>query len=588
MLTDPKLRSQVDQLWNKLWTGGLTNPMDAIEQFSYLLFLKQLDDAENQNERRAQRLGEPYVPVIPQELRWSHWTHFQAEKALTHVREKVFPWLKSLGDNGSSFERYMQNAEFKLNKPNLLIEACTLIDQMHISEQNQDVQGDLYEYMLGHLSIAGRNGQFRTPRHIIRRMVKMIAPKPGERIGDLAAGTCGFLVNAYQYIFAQHTSPETLKPDPEGWGHPLVGDLLTDDQREFLQAEAFRGYDNDSGMTMLRIGSMNMMLHGVRHPRFFYMDTLSKRFTEKTDYDVILMNPPFKGAVDQGDVSPDLPTDTKKSELLFLHLILRALDSGGRCAVIVPDGVLFGSSRAHVGLRKRLVEEHRLDGVVSMPGGVFKPYAGVSTAVLLFTKNATTDRIWYYDMAHDGFSLDDKRQPTPENDIPDILECWQHRTDGNFQAAREARRAELEAQLRPLKEERLRLQGEINRLTFKRAVTPTYDLSKHNEGSLEQVQATLSALNAESAPLQAELDQLNRQFWVTKKQVKEHRYDLSASRYRQVAQDVVYYEDPQVTLERLQRLEQIMAEEVMVLRQMSGQETQLSLQRSELTGTRAE
>jgi type I restriction enzyme M protein len=288
------------------WTGGLTNPMDAIEQFSFLLFFKRLDDEEKRRERQAIRREATYTSHLPDEMRWSHWTHFQAEKALAHVKEKVFPWFKDLGEEGSSFERYMQNAEFKINKPSLLIKACALIDEMRISEQNQDVQGDLYEYMLSHLNTAGRNGQFRTPRHIIRMMVQMIAPRPGERIGDMAAGTCGFLVNAYQYILQQHTSAEILEPDPtgQGWGQPLVGDQLTEAQRDFLQREAFQGYDNDSGMTMLRIGSMNMMLHGIRAPRFDYMDTLSEHFEEADDYQVILMNPPFKGCGGQGRGSP--------------------------------------------------------------------------------------------------------------------------------------------------------------------------------------------------------------------------------------------------------------------------------------------
>lgn len=348
---------------------------------------------------------------------------------LKHVRDVVFPWFRTLGVSGSSFERYMQSAEFKINKASLLVEAVNAIDTLRISEQNQDVQGDLYEYLLSKLNTAGRNGQFRTPRHIIRMMVKMLNPQPGERIGDLAAGTGGFLVGAYQHMLEQATPPAQLQYDEEGWPHGATGELLTDAQRAFLQEKAFRGYDNDSGMTMLRIGSMNLMLHGITSPRFFYADTLGKEFREANDYDVILMNPPFKGAVDKGDVSPTLPSTTTKSELLFLHLILRALDQGGRCAVIVPDGVLFGSSGAHVALRKLLVESHRLDGVVSMPGGVFKPYAGVSTAVLLFTRGATTGRIWYYDMEHDGFTLDDKRLPTAENDIADMLACWASRKD---------------------------------------------------------------------------------------------------------------------------------------------------------------
>src|SRR6266700_5465968 len=374
MLTDAKLRSQVDSLWDKLWSGGLANPLDAIEQISYLLFLKRLDDEENRREKLAKMRQQPYQPRIPLEMRWGYWTHLEGAKILEHLRIQVFPWFRNLGNSGSSFELYMGSAEFKINKASLLIEACKLIDQMQISAQNQDVQGDLYEYLLGKLSTSGLNGQFRTPRHIIRMMVQMADPRPNERIGDLAAGTGGFLVNAYQYILEQHTPSESLNYDPEGWPHGMTGELLTQEQRQFLQKDVFRGYDNDSGMTMLRIGSMNLMLHGIVHPRFFYMDTLSKAFNESKEYDVILMNPPFKGAVDKADVNPTLPSYTTKSELLFLHLIFRALDMGGRVAVIMPDGVLFGSGKAHVETRKKLIENNRLDSVVSMPSGVFKPY----------------------------------------------------------------------------------------------------------------------------------------------------------------------------------------------------------------------
>jgi type I restriction enzyme M protein len=421
MLTDPKLKSQVDALWDKLWTGGLSNPLDAIEQFSYLLFMKRLDEEEDRREKRAKMVGAgsprpttgrqegrqnaapTYTPRLKKDLRWRYWTQLKADAALKHVKEQVFPALKDLGGKDSSFEQYMQNAEFKINKPALLIEACKLIDQMEISALEQDIQGDLYEYLLSHLAQSGRNGQFFTPRHIIRMMVQMVKPKPRERIGDLAAGTGGFLFTAYQHILETHTSPKILERDAEGAVHHLIGDKLTPDENKFLQEKALRGFDNDSGMTMLRIGSMNLMLHGIKSPRFFYMDTLSKAFKDTRAYDVILMNPPFKGKVDASDIGGDLPSNTTKSELLFVHLILRVLESGGRCAVIVPDGVLFGSSRAHVELRRKLIEENRLDGVVSMPSGVFKPYAGVSTAVLLFTRGATTERIWFYDMEHDGF-----------------------------------------------------------------------------------------------------------------------------------------------------------------------------------------
>jgi len=550
MLTDSELKSKVDQIWDRLWSSGLSNPMDSIEQFSYLLFLKRLDDAENKRKKLADLRKQEFKPQIEPELRWSNWVNKPAAEALKHLREQVFPALREMGGEGSSFERYMQNAEFKISKPSTLIEVCNLIDQMKISEQNQDVQGDLYEYLLSKLSVAGRNGQFRTPRHIIRMMVSMINPKPSDRIGDLAAGTCGFLVNAYQHI-QEKTALDTLAAK----------------QREFLQKEAFTAYDNDSGMTMLRIGSMNLMLHGIQHPRFFYMDTLSKAFQDEKSLDVVLMNPPFKGKMDESDINPTLPTKVKKTELLFLHLILRVLEMGGRCAVIVPDGVLFGSSKAHIEIRKKLIEENRLDGVVSMPSGVFKPYAGVSTAVLLFTRGDTTDRIWFYDMEHDGFSLDDKRQPTLEQtDIPDLLLCWQHRLDANFTANRAARLAQLKQQITPLKSERLLLQKEINRLMFEAAIAPTDD--EETQQALETDQQKLTKLHEQMAPLQWEMNQLNRQFWVTKEQVRGNKYDLSASRYRQIEQDEGYYELPQVTMERLLKLEHVMATEVAELEKL--------------------
>lgn len=563
MLTDPRLRSQVDQLWEKFWSGGLTNPLDAIEQFSYLLFLKQLDEAEQRRQRLAGMRQQSFTPRIPEPMRWEAWNKYQAGEMLKHVRDVVFPWFRTLGVSGSSFERYMQSAEFKINKASLLVEAVNAIDAMRISEQNQDVQGDLYEYLLSKLNTAGRNGQFRTPRHIIRMMVKMLNPQPGERIGDLAAGTGGFLVGAYQHILEQATPPAQLRYDEEGWPHGATGELLTDAQRAFLQEKAFRGYDNDSGMTMLRIGSMNLMLHGIASPRFFYADTLGKEFREASDYDVILMNPPFKGAVDKGDVSPTLPSTTTKSELLFLHLILRALDQGGRVAVIVPDGVLFGSSGAHVALRKLLVESHRLDGVVSMPGGVFKPYAGVSTAVLLFTRGATTGRIWYYDMEHDGFTLDDKRLSTAENDIADLLACWASRKNAAFDAARQAELARLRAEAAPLKVERLRLEAELDCLTFARAIAPEGDTAAG--AALERAQAELAALRARLAPLQSQINRLSRQFWVPKAQVAANRYDLSASRYRQVERDEPYQAPPELTLERLRELERAMGDEMIAL-----------------------
>ncbi len=562
--------------------------MDAIEQFSYLLFLKRLDDRENAAERQAKRKGMIYQPKVPKELRWGYWTQMKAEESLQHLKNVVFPKLVELADKKSSFGEYMKGAQCKINKAGLLIEACNLIDQMKIAEQNQDVQGDLYEYMLGHMQFAGRGGQFRTPRHIIRMMVQMIDPKPRERIGDLAGGTAGFLVNAHQHILEKATSAGILEYDDEGLPHHLIGDQLTAAERTFLSSPKYlRGFDNDSGMTILRIGSMNLTLHGIESPQFFYRDTLSKSFDDEREYDVILMNPPFKGAVDKSTIHPTLPSDTTKSELLFLHLILRALDMGGRAAVIVPDGVLFGSSRAHVEIRRKIIEENRLDGVVSMPSGVFKPYAGVSTAVLLFTRGAQTKDIWFYDMKHDGFSLDDKRTKVAENDIPDILECWKNRLRPDFQSAGAKRISDLHRQLTPLKAERLKLHEEINRLMFESVVSPSSPAllpqgegsnttSPHGrgrpdgsgEGELSAAQARLSNIESQISAPQSELDRLTRQFWVTKEQVKANKYDLSASRYRQVDADAVYHEKPSVTLERLARLERVMLDEINVLKKL--------------------
>src|SRR6266404_2088505 len=476
MLTDTALRSAVEALWDKLWSGGLANPLDAIEQLSFLLFLKRLDEREQDAERAAKLRGEKFTPIFPSpDLRWSHWTQLPADTALKHVKEAVFPFIKTLGGAGGSFAAQMENAEFKINKPSLLIEACKAIDAMHVSEQNQDVQGDLYEYLLGRLNTAGTNGQFRTPRHIIRMMVKLVDPRPGERICDPAAGTCGFLVGAYQHVLETNTRPDNLTYDEDGYPHHLIGDQLSADEHKFLQIKALTGYDNDSGMTMLRIGCMNLMLHGIDSPNFRYADALSKGFDEERLYDVVLANPPFKGAIDAADVNPSLPVKCKKTEILFLHLFVRLLENGGRAAAISPDGVLFGSSRAHVDVRRKLIEENRLDAVVSMPSGVFRPYAGVSTAVLVFTKGAATDKIWFYDMEHDGFSLDDKRQKAAENDIPDLLECWRSRRDAKFQQKRTQRLAALGEQIAPLKAERLEHHATIHRLRFEEVVADEAD-----------------------------------------------------------------------------------------------------------------
>jgi type I restriction enzyme M protein len=567
MLADSKLRSQVDSLWDKLWSGGLSNPLDAIEQLSFLFFLKQLDEREQDAERAAKKRGRKFTPLFTdKKLRWSYWSQLPGDKAITIVKEKVFPFLKRLGPKTGSFGEHMATAEFKINKPSLLIEACKAIDEMQISSQNQDVQGDLYEYLLSRLNTAGTNGQFRTPRHIIRMMVQMIAPKPGERIIDPAAGTCGFLVNAWQHLLETHTDKRDLKYDDEGWPHGLTGSKLKPEEWKFSQSGGFTGYDSDSGMTMLRIGSMNLMLHGLTAPRFHYTDTLSKAFTEESQYDVVLANPPFKGAIDASDVNPTLPTKVKKTEVLFLHLFLRLLDNGGRGAVIVPEGILFGSSNAHVEARKKLIEENRLDAVVTMPSGVFRPYAGVSTAVLFFTKGAKTDRIWFYDLEHDGYSLDDKRQRVPENDIPDVLSCWTNRKDTAFMAKRSTRFAELKKRLSPLKADRLKHHEIIHRLKFEEVIAEDPEKARTVR---EKAEEELAELQGCIAPLQSEINQLGRQFWVDRKQVVANKYDLSASRYRDLEQEQAFLEKSTVTLERLRKLEAIAVAQVDSLKKTS-------------------
>lgn len=570
MLTDTQLRTNIDALWDKLWSGGLSNPLDAIEQLSFLLFLKQLEEREQDAERAARLHGKTFEPLFPgtddgRKLRWSYWSQLPASEALAQVKEKVFPFLKSLGSRAGSFGEHMANAEFKINKASLLIEACRSIDAMEISSQNQDVQGDLYEYLLSRLNTAGTNGQFRTPRHIIRMMVKMIDPRPRERLCDPAAGTCGFLVNAWQHILETHTDPRDITFDPEGWPHGLTGARLSEDEWRFAQEAGFTGYDSDSGMTMLRLGSMNLMLHGLASPRFHYADTLSKAFDEEHAYDVVLANPPFKGAVDASDVNPTLPTKVKKTEILFLHLFMRLLESGGRAAVIVPDGVLFGSSKAHVEVRRQLVEENRLDAVVSMPAGVFRPYAGVSAAVLVFTKGATTERVWCYDMEHDGFSLDDKRQRVPENDIPDILECWQRRHDSRFEEERKLRSAELRAAVAPLTAERLDQLARIHRLRFEEVAADDPTAAREVR---EAAEIELAELDKRIQPLQTEINQLTRQFWVWREQLADNSYDLSASRYRPMEYEEPFYEEPGVTLSRLHELEVIAQRRVAELERM--------------------
>jgi type I restriction enzyme M protein len=425
------LRNQIDKLWTEFWTGGITNPLTVIEQISFLMFSRLLDIAETRAEKRASRLGKPFkgqFSAKEQKLRWSHFKNLPAEQMLKTIRDDVFPHFRNLGDSESTFSEYMSDAQLMIQKPSLLVSAVNMIDALPLTEG--DTKGDLYEYLLGKLTTAGINGQFRTPRHIIRLMVDMVEPKPNEVIGDPACGTAGFLVSVMQHLLEKYTSPQGIITHDDGQ-KTYTGDLL-EPYRKHIQTQLFHGYDFDT--TMLRIAAMNLMLHGVESPDIHYQDTLSNSFPEKypkqasDGFDVILANPPFKGSLDESDVHSSITgkVKTKKTELLFVALILRMLKLGGRAAIIVPDGVLFGSSNAHRDLRKLLVDENQLEAVISMPSGVFKPYAGVSTAIMIFTKGGKTDRVWFYKMESDGFSLDDKREKIGDGtgDLPDIRETW--------------------------------------------------------------------------------------------------------------------------------------------------------------------
>jgi type I restriction enzyme M protein len=425
---------------------------------------------------------------------------------------------------------------------------------MNISGQNQDVQGDLYEYLLSKLNTAGTNGQFRTPRHIIRMMVKMIDPRPGENICDPAAGTCGFLVNAWQHLLETHTDLTDMTYDVDGWPHGLTGAHLSPDEWDHAQKKGYTGYDNDSGMTMLRLGSMNQILHGIGSPRFRYADTLSKAFNEERRYDIVLANPPFKGAIDRTDVNPTLPTKVRKTEILFLYLFLRLLDNGGRAAVIVPDGILFGSAAAQVAIRRAIVEDNRLDAVISMPSGVFRPYAAVSTGVLLFTKGAGTEQVWFYEMGHDGFSLDDKRERVAQNDIPDLLASWSQRGDVEFGLRRRMRLTELRREIAPLKLELLEHQAAIHNLKFAEVISGDNDGARR---ARQEAEAELANLKARSDPLAHEINQLTRQFWVSKEQIVANNYQLSPDKFRYTEDEETFLEDPSLTVAKLKQLDDV-------------------------------
>ena len=402
------LRSKVDKIWEIFWTGGITNPLSVIEQFTYLLFIKGLDDKQLDEEKSAEFLGIEIDKIFnetQESLRWHKFKQLNAQEMYEVVSKQVFPFIKTMhSDKESAFTKYMDDAIFMIPTPQMLEKIVTNIEQLPLSQG--DTKGDLYEYLLSKVATAGTNGQFRTPRHIIKMMVELMKPTPTDIIVDPAAGSAGFLVEAGEYLKRNNEDLFAIKELKDHYNNDMF-------------------YGNDMDRTMLRIGAMNMMLHGVERPNIEYRDSLSETNKDTEKYTLVLANPPFKGSLDYESVSADLLkiTKTKKTELLFLALFLRTLKKGGRCASIVPDGVLFGSSNAHKSIRKEIVENHHLHAIISMPSGVFKPYAGVSTAIMIFTKTGAggTDKVWFYDMKADGLSLDDKRQPVSENDIPDII-----------------------------------------------------------------------------------------------------------------------------------------------------------------------
>jgi type I restriction enzyme M protein len=421
-------KSQIDALWLAFHSGGVTNPISVIEQISYLMFLRLLDLTEDKQENRARRLNRPfeghYFTRDQQDLRWSSFRHLGGDRMLPLVRDRAFAFLREDVRRVSKLGDFLRNANCLIPSGSLMVTAVNAVDELPLTEA--DAKGDLYEYLLSKLSTAGIAGQFRTPRHIIRAMIEIIDPQPTDSICDPACGTAGFLVGVMEYLLEKYSTPSTATDGTPSY----LGDLL-EPYRDHIQNGLLHGYDFDQ--TMLRIAAMNLLLHGIESPAIVQQDTLGSSFSERRPteardrFSIIFANPPFKGQLDEENIDPSLRTHvkTKKSELLFLVLMLRMLQSGGRCAVIVPDGVLFGSSRAHTGVRELLLDQNQLEAVISLPAGVFKPYAGVSTAILIFTKGGSTDRVWFYDVQADGFSLDDKRTPLPaHNDLPDLVKAW--------------------------------------------------------------------------------------------------------------------------------------------------------------------
>lgn len=506
--SNPILKSLIDRLWNNFWSGGISNPLTAIEQITYLLFMKQMDDLEAKRERDAEFTGEAYdskfvgqykVPgsneyVDKQDLRWRTFKRMPAETMLLHVQTKVFPFLKEF-EGGSKFTKAMANAVFIMPKPSLLVEAIKIIEEIFVEIEKdavdgghafQDIQGDVYEMLLGEIASAGKNGQFRTPRHIIKLMNDLVQPQLGQRIADPACGTAGFLLGAYQYILTdlvRKENPTALQPDEDGFMRATVSATLNESLKHIVE-ESLYGYDIDT--TMVRLGLMNLMMHGIDQPNIGYKDTLSKSYNEDAQYDIILANPPFTGNIDKGDINENLKLGTTKTELLFIERIYTMLKMGGTAAIVIPQGVLFGSGKAFVECRKIMVEKSELKAVITMPSGVFKPYAGVSTAILIFTKGSETKNVWFYDMQNDGYDLDDKRRPNNKSDLQEIIQNYH---------------------------------------------------------------ARINTANTE-------LERESMYFNISKQEIVENNYDLSFSKYKREVYEEVEYEDPKVIFKKLNDIEE--------------------------------
>lgn len=516
---NPELKSKIDLLWNKFWSGGISNPLTAIEQITYLLFMKRLDELDQKRQADAEWTNEEYTsrfdgtwippeernwpvaeqrPIDKRTLRWSEFKRMQAEEMLQHVQGKVFPFLKDLNGAESNFTHHMKNAVFIIPKPALLVEAVKTIDDIFaVMEKDsqehgqafQDIQGDVYEMLLSEIATSGKNGQFRTPRHIIKLMAELVQPQLGHRIIDPACGTGGFLLGAYQYIVTQlaiNAGTKNLVPDEDGFIRTSVAATF-DEKRQLVLQESLYGYDIDA--TMVRLGLMNLMMHGIDEPNIDYQDTLSKSYNEESAYDIVLANPPFTGSIDKGDINEALQLATTKTELLFVENIYRLLKKGGTACVIVPQGVLFSSGKAFRDLRQTLVERCDLKAIITLPSGVFKPYAGVSTAILLFTKvwgakdkitKSATEHVWFYEMAADGYSLDDKRS------------------------------------------------------------------KQEGYGDLQDIVTRFHTRNAAT-----DMDRTAKYFMVPRSEIEAEGYDLSFSRYKQDIFEEVCYESPGIILERL-------------------------------------